>query len=87
MAEDGEQEVREERVTNIRHTPVTVDKLRQAAADAELRGDWLEAALLVSASDRIIRLESQNQAYRLALSNGVSINLISKRRWFHIRSN
>lgn len=87
MAQDDDEDVvegREERLTNIRHTPVTVDKLRQAAVDAELRGDWLEAALLVSASDRIIQLESQNQAYRHALASGVSINLIAKRRWFKV---
>lgn len=83
---DNEQ-VREERITNVRPTAVTIQKLRQAAVDAELRGDWLEAALLVSASDRIIQLEAQNQAYRHALANGVSINMVSKRHWFHIRSN
>lgn len=85
MTDDEEIEGREERITNIRHMPVTVDKLRQAAADAELRGDWVEASLLVSASDRIISLEAQNQAYRHALASGVSINMISKRHWFHIR--
>lgn len=84
MDEDQE-EGREERVTNIRHTPATPKKLREAAADAELRGDWLEAALLVSASDVILQLQAQNQAYRHALSSGVSINLVSKRRWFNIR--
>lgn len=86
MAQDDE-EAREERVTNIRRTPVTIDKLRVAAADAELRGDWDVAALLVSASDRIIQLDSQNQAYRHALASGVSINMVSRRHWFHIRTN
>lgn len=77
----------QERLTNANPTLVTPARLRTAAAEAELRGDWAEAELLVSASDRILQLEAQNQAYRHALANGVSINLISKRRWFHIRSN
>lgn len=77
----------QERLTNANPTPVTPARLRAAAADAELRGDWVEAELLVSASDKLLQLEAQNQAYRHALANGVSINLISKRRWFHIRTN
>lgn len=75
----------EERLVNVKRLVVTPEALRGAAAEAELRGDWLEAQLLVSASDRIIQLEAQNQAYRHSLANGVSINLISRRRWFHIR--
>lgn len=66
--------------------PVTPERLRGAATQAELRGDWFEAELMQSCADKIIQLEAQNQAYRHALANGVSINLISKRRWFHIRS-
>lgn len=62
-------------------------RLRAAALQAESRGDWTEAELLNTAADRILQLEAQNQAYRHALANGVSINLISKRRWFHIRQN
>lgn len=68
-------------------TAVTPQRLRAAAADAELRGDWTTYELMFSAADRLLQLEAQNQAYRHALSNGVSINLISKRRWFHVRSN
>lgn len=63
---------------------VTSNHLRVAAADAELRGDWDQVQLLNSAADRLIQLESQNQAYRHALANGVSINIIAKRRWFRI---
>jgi hypothetical protein len=62
---------------------VTPQKLRNAASQAELRGDWLEASLLLGASDRLIMLEAQNQAYRHALANGVSIKVITtKRRLF-----
>jgi hypothetical protein len=74
----------DERLMNALHTEVTPDRLRAAAADAELRGDWPVVQLLMTASDRIIQLEAQNQAYRHALASGVSINLISKRKWFHI---
>lgn len=74
----------DERLVSRNSPPVTTDRLRTAAAQAELRGDWTESELMVAASDRIIQLEAQNQAYRHALSSGVSINLISKRRWFRI---
>lgn len=61
---------------------VTPEKLRQAAANAEVRSDWDTLELLNAAADRIIALEAQNQAYRHALSAGVTINMIAKKRWF-----
>lgn len=72
----------EDRVTGAPPTRVTPDRLRAAAADAELRGDWEQAVLLVSVADRLISLEAQNMAYRHCLSAGVSINMVGKRRWF-----
>lgn len=71
-------------VVTRQSAPVTPERLRSAAAQAEVSGNWSEYELLNSAADRIIQLEAQNQAYRHALSHGVSINLIAKRRWFHI---
>jgi hypothetical protein len=68
------------RVVNAFRTEVTSEKLRAAAADAELRGDWPVVQLLMSASDRIVQLEAQNQAYRHALASGVSIKVITKSR-------
>lgn len=77
----------EERVTGAKSVRVTPERLRGAAAEAELRGDWEEAALLVSVADRLIMLEAQNQAYRHSLANGVSITMLQpKRRWFRLRS-
>jgi hypothetical protein len=61
---------------------VTPEKLRAAASAAELRGDWDQVELFNAAADRLISLESQNQAYRHALSAGVSISLVAKKRWF-----
>lgn len=72
----------EGRVTGAQPTKVTPERLRSAAAEAELRGDWQEAELLVAASDKLIRLEAQNQAYRHSLANGVSIKFVAKKRWF-----
>lgn len=62
--------------------PITPEVLRAISAQAELRGDWNEVEILNAASDKLIRLEAQNQAYRHALSSGVSIKLISKKRWY-----
>lgn len=69
---------------------VTPDKLRLAAADAELRGNWEQVELFNAAADRLISLEAQNQAYRHSLQNGVSINLpetitVNRRPWFRRR--
>lgn len=72
----------DDRVVSKNNQPVTPERLRLAATDAELRGDWTEAALFNLTADLLIRLEAQNQAYRHALSSGVSIKLISKRKWF-----
>lgn len=60
------------------------EKLRAAAAQAELRGDWDQAALFNMAADRIIALEAQNVAYRQALQSDVIININTKkaRRFF-----
>lgn len=50
------------------------EKLRAAAAQAELRGDWDIVELLNLAADRLISLEAQNVAYRQALTKDVVIN-------------
>lgn len=55
------------------------DKLRAAAAQAELRGDWDEASLFNQAADRILALEAQNVAYRQALTQDVIININTKK--------
>ena len=62
--------------------PVTPEKLRVTATQAELRGDWVDAELLNAAADRLIALEAQNQAYRHSLQNGVSIKIIGRKSWF-----
>jgi hypothetical protein len=61
---------------------VTPEKVKQLVANAELRGDWDEYELLRSLHDKLLHLEAQNQAYRHALSTGVTINMIGKKRWF-----
>lgn len=61
---------------------VTPEKLREAASAAEIRGDWDQAEVLKQAADYLISLQAQNQAYRHALSSGVSINLVNRRRLF-----
>jgi hypothetical protein len=70
----------EERVVNLPHVVVTPERLRTEAAQAELRGDWAAAAMFVAASDKLISLEAQNQAYRHALASGVSIKVVTKSR-------
>lgn len=55
------------------------EKLRAAAAQAELRGDWDEASLFHQAADRILSLEAQNVAYRQALTQDVIININTKK--------
>jgi hypothetical protein len=61
---------------------VTPEKIKEMIAQAELRGDWNELELLQALHDKLLHLEAQNQAYRHALSTGVSINLVAKKRWF-----
>lgn len=61
---------------------ITPEVLRVFANQAELDGDWDVAQLLEAVSDKLIRLEAQNQAYRHALSSGVSIKIVSKKRWY-----
>lgn len=75
----------EEHLLNANSVPVTPNALRAAAAQAELRGDWHIVELLVTASDRLLQLEAQNQAYRHALASGVSINFLEKRKRFTLR--
>jgi hypothetical protein len=70
----------EERLTNAPHVVVTPERLRAEAAQAELRGDWLAASMLVAASDKLISLEAQNQAYRHALASGVNVKIINKNK-------
>lgn len=73
---------KQDREVSVHDQPVTSKRLRLAATDAELRGDWVQADLFLQCSDRLLQLEAQNQAYRHALSSGVSIKLISKRKWY-----
>lgn len=61
---------------------VTPERIKQLIANAELKGDWEDAEILKVLHDRLLQLEAQNQAYRHALSSGVSINLVGKRKWF-----
>jgi hypothetical protein len=59
-------------------TPEVIDGI---IARAELRGDWDDVEILKVLRDRLLQFEAQNQAYRHALSGGVSINLVAKRHW------
>lgn len=64
-----------------KQTIVTPDRLRIAASQCEVNGDWETAEVLNKAADMLVSLQAQNQAYRHALSTGVSINLVAKKRW------
>lgn len=57
----------------------TSEKLRAAAAQAELRGDWDQVELFNQVADEIIQLEAQNVAYRHALGQDVIIYINSKK--------
>lgn len=61
---------------------ITPQQIEVLIANMELRGDWADVELLKVLRDRLLQLEAQNQAYRHALSSGVSINMVGKKRWF-----
>jgi hypothetical protein len=61
---------------------ITPEQVEGLIANMELRGDWGDAELIKSLRDRLLQLEAYNQAYRHALSSGVTINMIGKKRWF-----
>lgn len=58
-------------------------KLRELAAQAELRGDWEHKEILEDCADWIIRLEAQNQVFNKVFKNGVVVQINNyKRRFF-----
>lgn len=59
--------------------PVYV-RLRQLANQLELRGDWQEAELLKEAADKMLKLESANNAFVFALREHIIININAKKR-------
>lgn len=59
------------------------DKLREMAAQAELRGDWEQSEIMKECADWIIRIEAQNQVYRHVFKSGLIVNINNfKRRLF-----
>lgn len=59
-------------------TPEVIDAM---ISRAELRGDWDDVETMKVLRDRLLSLEAANQAYRHALANGVTINMVGKKRW------
>lgn len=55
-------------------------KLRAAAAQAELRGDWDQVELFHQTADRMLALEAQNVAYRHALTKDTNIYINDKKK-------
>lgn len=63
------------------------DKLREIAAQAELRGDWEHSEILRDCADWIIRLEAQNQVFNKVFKNGFIVQINNYKRRFFSKEN